>query len=152
MILAHTAAQTPSIFPLVFPAGILDSCEVDEDGLDDNLAGGIGGDDSQSLSPLVSRVEVHTLGGWRVALRILATVGNAVQDQRNWYSHFLNLPVVAFRLRHGGIGLINPGNVTRVGACPTPDGVPQTALPMELLRWSPSRIKTAATLTAALHS
>jgi hypothetical protein len=141
MILARTSAQSPPIFSLIFPAGLLDITEVGDDVPDDDFGEEHYEGDSQPPIPLVSHVKVQTLGGWTVALKILATTGTTLHDQRQWFAHFMNLPVVAFRLQNGGIGLINPNNVTRVSAYPTPDGVPETTLPMDLLRWTPSRIK-----------
>jgi hypothetical protein len=150
MILAHTSAQSPPVFPLIFPAGLLDIAEVGEDATDDNFHEELQVGDW--LTPLVSHVEVHTQGGWMVPLKILATTGSTRHDQRQWFAHFMNLPVVAFRLQKGGIGLINPNNVIRVTAHPTPDGVPEAALPMELLRRTPSRLNTPTDLAEALHS
>jgi hypothetical protein len=57
-----------------------------------------------------------------------------VQDQRQSFAHLFDLPVIPFRLLEGGIGLINPNNITRVSACPAPGALPETALPMDLLR------------------
>lgn len=90
-------------------------------------------DGDSPVNPLVAQVEVHTLGGWMVNLRIMAPAGNLVHHHRHWFAHFMQLPVVAFRLKEGGIGLLNPNNLTRVSAHPQPDGVPEGALPMELL-------------------
>jgi hypothetical protein len=140
MILARTSGAAPLTFPLIFPAGLLDITEA---------SGGAAGDDcyeecfdgDSPVNPLVAQVEVHTLGGWMVNLRIMAPAGNLVHHHRHWFAHFMQLPVVAFRLQQGGIGLINPNNLTRVSAHPQPDGVPDAALPMELLRWTPARSK-----------
>jgi hypothetical protein len=49
-----------------------------------------------------------------------------------------DLPAIPFRLKAGGIGFINPENITRVSAHPTPDALPSTALPMELRRCKPT--------------
>ncbi len=142
MILARTSAQSPPILPLIIPAGLLDVAEVGEDVPADDFDEESYEGDSQPPIPLVSYVEVYTLGGWAVVLKILVTTGSTLLDQRQWFTHFMNQPVVTFRLRGGGIGLINPKNVTRVSAYPTPDGAPETTLLMDLLRWTPSRIKT----------
>lgn len=133
MILARMPAQSAPILPLMFPAGLLDITEAGEYALDDDFFRGHCQDDSQPPVPLVSRVEVHTLGGWKVALKILIATGGTLHDQRQWFAHFMKQPVVTFRLRDGGVGLINPGNVTRVSAFPTPEGVPETTIPMDLL-------------------
>jgi len=145
IILARTSGHAPLIFPLIFPAGLLDIIELREEAQAENVCEKLPGA-SRWLSPLVSQVEVHTLGGWAVTLKILAATGNPVQDRRQWFAHFMDLPVVAFRLQKGGIGLINPSNITRVTAHPTPEGVPDASLPMELLRWTPSRIKSPTNL------
>ena len=121
IILARTSGHAPLIFPLIFPAGLLDITEVGEDVPDDHFCEKLH-DGNWRLGPLVSHVEVHTLGGWAVTLKILAVTGSAVHDPRQWLAHFMNLPVLAFRLQEGGIGLINPNNITRVTAHPTPDG------------------------------
>jgi len=44
---------------------------------------------------------------------------------------------ISIRIEEGGIGLINPANITRVSACPPPPALPETALPMDLIRWTP---------------
>ena len=142
MILVRTSAQSAPILPLILPAGLINITEVGED----MPAGDFGGEqyegDAQPPVPLVSRVEVHTLGGWAVALKILVTTGSTLHDQRQWFAHLLDQPVVTFRLRDDGVGLINPNNVTRVSARPTPDGVPETTLPMDLVGATSSRTKT----------
>jgi len=148
IILARTSGHVPLIFPLIFPAGLLDITEVGENVPDDNFCEKPR-DGHWRLSPLVSRVEVRTLGGWAVALRILLGAGNTVLDHRQWFAHLMNLPVLAFRLQKGGIGLINPNNVTRVTVDPPPDGVPEAALPMELLQGTQCRIKSPANMKLA---
>ena len=140
MILARTSARTPQIFPLIFPAGLLDIAEVHDDWpggdakSDENRAGA----GAAQLSPLVSDVEIHTVGGWGVALRVLAMARATVRDQRQSFTDLFDLPVIPFRLLEGGIGLINPNNITTVSARP-PGALPETALPMDLLRWTPLR-------------
>ena len=141
IILARTSARTPLIFPLIFPAGVLDVAEVQSDwpggdfSTDEDQAGG----GAARLSPLVSHLEIHTAGGWVVTLRVLAMVRGTSQDQRQASAQLCELPVIPFRLLEGGIGLINPNNITRVSTQPTPDALPKTALPMDLLRWNPYR-------------
>jgi hypothetical protein len=146
MVLARMSGQSPPILPLIFPPGLLDITEVGEDVPDDDF-----GEEHYAPPPLVSHVEVHTLGGWVVALKILVSTGGTLHDQRQWFAHLMNQPVVTFRLRSGGIGLINTNNVTRVRAYPTPDGIPETSLPMDLQRWTPSRINPTK-LTEGSHS
>lgn len=149
MILARTSGEAPLIFPLIFPAGLLDITEVGEGDAGHDCTGD-NFDGESSVSPIVSQVEVHTRGGWKVNLRILASAGNLVHDQRHWFAHILKLPVVAFRLSEGGIGLINPNNLSRVSAHPKPDGVPEAALPLDLLPWTSTRSKGAGRFAEAL--
>jgi len=117
IILARTSGHAPLIFPLIFPAGLLDITEVGEALPDDHFCEEVH-DGDWRLGPLVSHVEVHTLGGWAVTLKILAATGSTVHDQRQWLAHFMNLPVVAFRLQEGGIGLINPNNIIHSAQVP----------------------------------
>ncbi len=149
MILARTSAA-PLVFPLIFPAGLLDISEESEG------AGGEDGgeeyfDGDAPVSPLVSHVKVHTVGGWAINLRIVAPAGNLAHDHRHWFTHFMKLPAVAFRLKDGGIGLINPSNLTRVSAHPKPDGVPDTALPMNSPGWTSSQSQKPARFAEAIH-
>ena len=141
MILARTSARTPQIFPLIFPAGLLDLAEVHDDwpGGDATSDEDRAGAGAAQLSPLVSDLEIHTVGGWGVALRLLAMARATVRDQRQSFADLFDLPVIPFRLLEGGIGLINPNNIARVSARPTPGALPETALPMDLLRWTPLR-------------
>jgi CheY-like chemotaxis protein len=112
MILAHTDAHAPPIFPLIFPAGLLDLREVQENSWHHNENGSA---DPACLSPITSRIEIHTTGGWMVPLEVVA-IASANRNQRQLFSRFLDLPAIAFRLDAGGIGLINPANVTRISA------------------------------------
>ena len=140
MILARTAAKAPMIFPLIFPARFLDITEVPEDGPDydfkaaedDPLAG------SNSASPFTARADIHTLGGWVMSLNILAMTAGTSHDKRQALARLSDLPIIPFRLAEGGIGLINPANVTRVSPRPAPESIPEPALPLELPRWTPS--------------
>jgi hypothetical protein len=141
IILARTAVRTPLIFPLIFPAGLLDLAEVQNDWrLDDSACAadqtGLG---TPRLSPLVSHLGIHTVGGWSVALRALATARDSVQDQIQPSARLSSLPMVPFRLLEGGIGLINPNNITCVSTKPAHDVLPESALPMDLLRRNPYR-------------
>jgi len=151
MILARTSGEVPLIFPLTFPAGLLDIVEVDEDSAD-GFCGVNEGENDAPVSPLVWQVAIHTLGGWAVNLKILAPAGKLVHDQRHWFAHLLNLPVIAFRLRGGGIGLIHPASITSVSAHPKPDGVPEAVLPMDLPRRSPSRSVHPAGFAEAMNT
>jgi hypothetical protein len=136
MILARTSARTPLVLPLIFPAGLLDLVEEPQDWPHNDTAA-TEAVESRKLSPVTSYVEVHTFGGWVVTLRALVMSNRTVHDRRQLFAHFLGLPIVAFRLMDGGIGLINPANITRVSVWPAPDDLPESALPLGLLRWRP---------------
>jgi len=140
MILARTSARTPLMFPLSLPSGLLDIIEMPEDCPDDNLAATEDHHDREPgrARPLTSRVEIHTFGGWVVTLKAVAMARGNVQDERQLFAHLLKVPAIPFRLKEGGLGLINPGNITRVSAWPKPDALPGTALPLALRRWTPS--------------
>ena len=88
--------------------------------------------------PLTSRVEIHTLGGWVVTLKAVVKARGNVHNERQLFAHLLNVPAIPFRLKEGGLGLINPTNITRVSAWPKPDALPGTALPLALRRCTPS--------------
>lgn len=140
MILARTSARTPLTFPLRLPSGLLDIIEMPEDCPDNNLAATEDHHDQEPgrARPLTSRVEIHTFGGWVVTLKVVAMARGNVHDERQLFAHLLNLPAIPFRLKEGGLGLINPGNITCVSAWPKPDALPGTALPLALRRCTPS--------------
>ena len=127
MILARTSVQVPLRFPLKSPVGPLDISEFSDGPA--SLEG--------HVSPTAFHVEIHTLGGWVTSLKLVAMTPGTVHDRRQALAHLFDLPVIPFRLEAGGIGLINPTNITRVSACPPPPALPETALPMDLIRWTP---------------
>jgi hypothetical protein len=115
VILARTSTPAPVIFPLIFPAGLLNISEVREDQLDSSgLADQADADWSAQASPATSQWEIHTAGGWVGRLKMLAMNRGRIQGQRRAPTHFLNLPAIPFRLEAGGIGFINPDNIIRV--------------------------------------
>jgi len=140
MILARTSARTPLTFPLALPAGLLDISETPDDWPDNNSAATEDHHDQEPrrARPLTSRVEIRTLGGWVVTLKAVVKARGNVHDERQLFAHLLNLPAIPFRLEEGGMGLINPANITRVSAWPKPDALPGTALPLALRRCTPS--------------
>jgi hypothetical protein len=73
------------------------------------------------LTPILARVEIHTFGGWVVFLRVKVLRAPTIQDERHFLAHFFEQPVIPFRLRTGGIGLINPARISRVTLNPTVD-------------------------------
>jgi hypothetical protein len=84
-------------------------------------------DGSHDADRRTSLVEIQTLGGWVSTLKVLAMVRGTMIDQRRSITHLLELPVIPFRLAAGGIGFINPANIARARAYPTPDALPETA-------------------------
>ena len=126
LILAHTGSPPP----LTLPPGWLDAVETDGEAFPD-LA------DAEVL-PATGRAEllaeIHTLGNWMVRLKVEYTVPPTIQEKRIVRNHFLDVPVIPFRLRAGGIGLINPANVSRVTVYPPFEEVGETALPADLLQ------------------
>lgn len=145
VILARTNAPVPEILPLKSPAGPIDICEVakfvSED--DESLVPG----ERQRTHPEAAntrsfRVEVDTIGGWSTILDVRAQLRGTALDRRQTFAHIFQVPVIPFKLCMGGIGFINPSNLTRATACPAPDSLPETALPLEFLRWNPFRSRT----------
>jgi hypothetical protein len=154
IILAHTSVQVPVIFPLKSPLGPINITEFqnEQSGEETAAANDLADSDCfEPLNPLVSKVEIHTLGGWVSTLKVVAMTRGTVHDQRQSFAHLFGLPVIPICLKGGGIGLINPNNITRVSAYPTPEGMPETTLPMDLLRWTPSRIKSPANLAEEIQ-
>jgi len=137
VILARTNAPVPEVLPLKSPAGPIDISEVEEGS--PVFDKGTSSDEMNSRS---FRVEVYTLGGWSSILEVRAEICGTVQDRRQTFAHIFQVPVIPFKLCTGGIGFINPSNLTRATASPAPDSLPDTALPMEFLRWNPFRSRT----------
>lgn len=73
-----------------------------------------------------------------ITLKAVVKDRGNVHDERQLFAHLLYVPSIPFRVQEGGIGLINPANITRVSAWPKPDALPGTALPLALRRWTPS--------------
>ena len=127
---------------LAMPARILDVCQISTLEFDlDSIQAAAGEvpqwDPSFSRKTVTSHVEIGTVGGWKVTLRITAAVvQETVQDKRLQLMHLFDLPVFPFYLETGGIGLLNPVKVSRVSAFPEFDGLPETALRAGLLRWT----------------
>ncbi len=154
MILVRTSARTPLKFPLNLPVGRFDIAEQPEAWPDDkSLAIEDQNNQEREQSHRRSaRVEIHTLGGWIVTLKAVAMIRGNAQDERQLFSHLPDVPTVPFRLVEGGFGLINTANIMRASAWPKPEAFPGIALPLELRRWTPSRIKSPANLAEAIHS
>ncbi len=69
-----------------------------------------------------------------ISLRLRTAIQATIQDQRQLMAHFFELPVIPFRLETGGVGFINPTNISRVTVYPAFEGVAETSLPADLLR------------------
>ncbi|HYA78995.1 MAG TPA: DUF2934 domain-containing protein [Candidatus Nitrosopolaris sp.] len=122
-------ARTESPPPLTLPTGWLDAVETDGEAFPDIA--------DLEVLPAAGRAglfaEIHTLGDWMVRLKVEVIVPATVQEKRIVRNHFLDVPVIPFRLRTGGIGLINPANISRVTVYPAFEEVGETALPADLL-------------------
>jgi hypothetical protein len=133
MILARTSAQLPIKFPLDLPAGQFDIVE-QHHARPDNKSAAIEDQSGRHGHPRLRnlRLEIHTLGGWTVALNAVAMFHGNAQDERQFFSQLPHLPTIPFRLRDGGFGLINTANIVRVSAWPKPEALPEISLPLEL--------------------
>jgi len=125
LILAHTGS--PPL--LTLPTGWLDAVETDGEAFPDIA--------DPEVLPATGRAgllaEIHTLGDWMVRLKVEIIVPPTVQEKRIVRHHFLDVPVIPFRLRTGGIGLINPANISRVTVYPPLEEVGEMALAADLL-------------------
>lgn len=138
LILVRTAA-TP---PLLLPPGWLDIVEVGAEEFHIQMALNIarnvyvGGlpTEVEEVEGAASFVEIHTIGDWMVVLKLQSEIQAAIPDQRQRFAHFFDVPVIPFRLATGGIGFINPANISRVTVYPPFEGVAETGLPADLLR------------------
>jgi hypothetical protein len=126
MILVRTSAQLPIQFPLELPVGRFDFVEHQYAWPDDRSAP-IKEQDGQSRQRN-SQLEIHTLGGWTVALKAMAML----QDELQFFSRLSSLPTIPFRLKDGGFGLLNTANIVCVSAWPKPEVIPAFSLPLEL--------------------
>lgn len=137
IILARTNCPLPPIFPLNSPAGPVYVTEAGDDWGHDELPLGFndrphGGPENSGWRSF--RVEFNTLGGWKGALEVRAQDRGTAVDRQQTFAHYLELPVIPFKLRAGGVGLINPANLTWVSSYPAPDALPKSALRMESVR------------------
>jgi hypothetical protein len=67
-------------------------------------------------------------------LKLETILPATIQEERHLWNHFLDLPAIPFRLKAGGIGIINPANIVRATVCPPVDGAAETALSADLLQ------------------
>lgn len=132
MIIVRTTAQTPLKFPLNLPVGRFDIVEQRAVSLDQKSVATI--DLTGQSNSRNAQVEIHTLGGWTVGLKVQAMISGNVQDERQLFSHLPDVPTIPFRLMEGGFGLINTANIIRASTWPKPAALPGIALPLDLLR------------------
>lgn len=132
MILARTSAPLPLKFPLELPAGLFDIVE-QRGARPDNNSAAIEDQEGQPRR-INSQVEIHTLGGWTVTLKVMAIFHGNAHDERQFFSQLPNMPSIPFRLEEGGFGLINAANIVHVSAWPKPETLPGIALPLALRR------------------
>lgn len=150
MILARTSAPLPAILPMNSPAGPVDIRELEPKNQDHVSSKAFDEETAISCaggSPCAFRVEIHTMGGWKNTLEVRTPLDATVLDRRQTFAHIFHIPVIPFQLTAVGLGFINPLNLVRVTSYPPPDSLPETALPLELSRWLPSRLKNPAGLT-----
>jgi hypothetical protein len=142
MLLAHTLASVP----LQWPRALADIVEVPGD--DNGSWQDSEVHDSEPGLTTSMRMQVYTAGGWAITLELTPAAQLTVHDQRVLLAHFFDLPVVPFRLAAGGIGLINPSQIIRATGQPAATSehasnwpglksIPNTALPVQFLRWIP---------------
>ena len=140
MIFARTSARMPLKFPLNLPAGLFDLVEQPDAWPDHKPASIEGQNGRQQGHPRRrdSQVEIHTLGGWTVRLKVTAMIRGNVQDERQFFGQLPDVPTIPFRLEEGGFGLINTANILRASAWPKPEAFPEIALPIALRRCAPA--------------
>jgi hypothetical protein len=125
MVLAHTASPPP----LPLPSGWLDAVEVSDDAVThlEALQASAAAENKH-----VMLAEVHTLGDWMMRLKLETITPASLEEERHLWNHFLDLPAIPFRLKAGGLGIINPANIVRATVCPPVDGAAAAALPADL--------------------
>ena len=129
----------PTTPPLALPAGWLDIVEVSIDAFHSGaVLSSINDADEEGLptesEKTTSFAEIHTNGDWMIELKLQTAIQATIQDQRQRFAQFFDLPVIPFRLETGGVGFINPTNISRVTVYPAFKGVAETGLPADLLR------------------
>jgi len=127
MILAHTAS--PPVLPL--PSGWVDAVQVNDEAVL-HLAALEASAAAENRHVML--VEIHTVGDWKILLKLETIIPETVQEKRHLWNHLLDLPAIPFRLMADGIGAINPANIVRATVCPPLDGIAETALAADLLQ------------------
>jgi hypothetical protein len=127
MILAHTESPPP----LPLPPDWLDIVEVNGEAF---LEDADTEESPEAKNKTTLLAEIHTLGDWMIRLKLETTNRTTIQERRQFLAHFFDLPGIPFRLEAGGIGFINPAKISRVTVSPPFKGVPEAALPADLLQ------------------
>ena len=127
LIRAYTKPQPP----LALPPGWLNAVEVSSEALPQKT----GEDESSTVADKeILLVEILTVGDWMIRLKLEIRKQATIQEQRQLLVHFIDLPVIPFRLEAGGIGFINPSKISRVTVYPPIEGVTEAALQADLLQ------------------
>lgn len=127
MILARAASPPP----LPLPGGWVDAVEVTDEALA-NLAAWEASAAAEDKHVMLA--EIHMIGDWMIRLKLETIIPASVQEERHLWNHFLDLLAIPFRLKAGGIGVINPANIVRATVCPPVGGAAETALSADLLQ------------------
>jgi hypothetical protein len=128
LILAHTESAPP-LLPL--PVGWLDAVEVSGEALPEKT---LAGESPAVMNKEMYLLEIHTVGDWMIRLNLEIAKQATLSEQRQLLAHFIDLPVIPFRLEAGGIGFINPSKISRVTVYPPVEGITETALQADLLQ------------------
>jgi len=124
--------RTPTTPRVLLPPDWLDIVEVDAEAFQIERSLRTNADTESEGN--TSFVEIHTSGDWMIVLKLQAAIQATIPDQRQRFAQFFEMPVIPFRLPAGGVGFINPGNISRVTVYPAFAGVAEKRLPADLLR------------------
>jgi hypothetical protein len=130
--------RTPTTPPMLLPPDWLDIVEVDAEAFHIERSQRMTNADAEGLPPEsegnTSFLEIHTIGDWVIVLKLQAAIQATILDQRQRFAQFFEVPAIPFRLPAGGVGFINPGNISRVTVYPAFAGLSGRCLPADLLR------------------
>jgi hypothetical protein len=126
--------QCSATFPLIMPAGIVRIEEVGSEAVA-SQSGAEEKDDGISSEHTTEFIEIHTMGGWVVFLKLEVLTTGQILDRRQNLLHLYDLPLLPFYCFNGEIGFINPSKICRITICPGFEGAPANAFPAALLRW-----------------
>jgi hypothetical protein len=130
--------RTPTTPPVLLPPDWLDIVEVDAEAFHIERSLMMSNEDTEGLLPdsegITFFLEIHTFGDWVIVLKLQAAMRATIPDQRQRFAQFFEIPVIPFRLPAGGVGFINPGNISRVTVYPAFAGVAENRWPADLLR------------------